>query len=110
MSGQRKGDNREGTCQAKLFYKYDQSSSTPSSDSLELLFSAKTKSFVREFHSAQALFPEFFEKSAMKYFHSETCQTSHASVMNSVRRPGKRQLDEAIEIWYMNEYGLVTSS
>ena len=90
-----------------LFYECNSSNSSRCS-SLEFLITAEKESFINEILFAQAMFPEFFAKTAIK----DLGKTSLVQVMKSARRLKKRHFtlsDEAIEIWYIKEYGLVTS-
>ena len=104
MADQLEAESQEGS-NSGIFYEYDSSSTNSSScGSLE--------TFIKEIVLAQAMFPEFFEKTAMKDLGANFSETSLAHVMRSASRLKKRHFtlsDEAIEIWYIKEYGLVTS-
>ena len=109
MADQLKIESQEDSNSQDLFYEYDSSSSNWSRCcSLELLLTAEKESFINETLLAQAMFPEFFAKTAMK----DLGETSLAHVMKSASRLKKRHSTlshEAIEIWYIKEYGLVAS-
>lgn len=109
MADYLKIESQEDSNSADLFYEYDSSSSNSSRcGSLEFLLTAEKESFIDEILLAQAMFPEFFAKTAMK----DLSATSLAQVMKSASRLKKRRFtlsDEAIEIWYIKEYGLVPS-
>ena len=84
-----------------MFYEYDSSSTNTAS-------CGSLVTFIKEIVLAQAMFPEFFAKTAMK----DIGETSLAHIMRSASRLKKRHFtlsDEAIEIWYIKEYGLATS-
>ncbi len=101
----------EGNFHTELFYEYDSSSSNSRSGSLEFLMTAKKESFVKEIHFAQALFPEFFVKTAMKGYCTNFMKNSLVCI-NSMSGQEKKhcKLDsDSIEIWYIKEYGLVAS-
>lgn len=98
----------------ELFCEYDSSNSSSNSrcGSLEFLLTAEKESFIKEILLAEAMFPEFFVKTAVKGLGTNFSGTSLAYVMKSASRPEKRHCtlsDEAIEIWYIKEYGLVAS-
>ena len=90
---------------SNVFNEYDSSSSNSSRcGGLEI--------FIKEILLARAMFPEFFAKTAMKDLGANFNETSPAHVTNSASRLKERHItlsDEAIEIWYIKEYGLVTS-
>lgn len=100
----------EGDFHTELFYEYDSSSSNSRSDSLEFLLTAKKEPFVKEIYFAQAMFPEFFEKLAMKGPCTNFSENSLACINNASGKKKKHcELDnDAIEIWYIKEYGLGT--
>ena len=99
----------EGDLHTRLFYEYDSSSSNSRSDSLEFLVTAKQEPFVKEINFAQAMFPEFFMTTATKGLRTCSSETSLVRV-NSVTGPMKDfKLSDAIETWYIKEYGLLTS-
>lgn len=81
---------------------------TFNSSSLELLLSAKMECFSTDIHFAQAMFPEFFAKKTMEVLRTNVSKTPRSLAGPS--RPENRQKNyksnEAIEIWYINEYGL----
>lgn len=88
-----------------VFYEYDSSSSNSSR-------CGNLETFINEILLAQAMFPEFFAKTAMKDFGANFSETSLAHVMKSesgLKKSHFTLADEAIEIWYIKEYGLVTS-
>ena len=104
---------RQEDSNSDLFYEFDSSSSTSSRcGSLELFLTAEKEAFIKEILLAQAMFPEFFAKTAMKELGANFSETSLAHIMKSAGNLKKRHFelsDEAIEIWYIKEYGLVTS-
>ena len=100
----------EGDFHAELCYEEESSSLSSRSGSLEFLLASKNESFVEEIHIAQALFPDFFVKRAMKGLCKNISETLLACDMDRVSGPEKehcKSISDAIEIWYIKEYGLV---
>lgn len=97
----------------ELFCDYDSANSNSTCDGLEFLLKAKKESFVKEILFAQSLFPEFFVKAAIKALRTSLSERSLASINNADNENGpeksRKLSNDAIEIWYIKEYGLVTS-
>lgn len=96
-----------------LLYEYDSLSSNSSRcGSLKYLLTAEKESFFKEILFAQAMFPEFFVRTAWKDVCTDISQTSLLHVVKRASTVKKRPFslaDEAIETWYIKEYGLLTS-
>lgn len=118
MAKQLKNDS-EGdlhTC-TKIFCDYDSDNSNSTCDSLQFLLDllkTNKESYVKEILFAQSMFPEFFMKAAIKALRMSLSESSLASINNAdseSNEPEKsRKLcNDAIEIWYIKEYGLGTS-
>ena len=97
---------------SEVFYEYDSSSSNSRSDSQEFQFTGtKKESFVREIIFAQAMFPEFFVKRDVTGPWTNCNETSLASINDVCGRNKEhcKSVSDAIQIWYIKEYGLVVS-
>ena len=114
MADQLKIESQEDSNSDLYYAEYHSSSSNSSRcGSLEFLLTAEKESFIKEIPLAQAMFPEFFVKTAIvKDLGTNFCETSLAHGMKRASRLKKRQFtlsDESIKIWYIKEYGLLTS-
>lgn len=88
------------------------SSNSSRCGSLKYLLTAEKESFFKEILFAQAMFPEFFVRTAWKDVCTDFRQTSLLHVLTRASTVKKRPFalsDEAIETWYIKEYGLLTS-
>ena len=96
-----------------LLYEYDSLSSNSSRcGSLKFLLTAEKESFFKEILFAQAMFPEFFVRTAWKDVCTDFRQASLLHVVKRASAVKKRPFelsDEAIETWFIKEYGLLTS-
>lgn len=103
--------------QGFVLYKHSDDSSSSSSGSLELLSSAKVDCLNGEIHLAKAMFPEFFDEKTIEgqgaqrnCFKTSSCHTAIINCASGLEtRQNTCKSGKAIEIWYINEYGLATT-
>ena len=76
---------------------------------MEFLVTAKKERLGKEMHFAQAMFPEFFSTAAMKGLRTCFSETSLVCKNNVTGQKKAFKLSDAIETWYIKEYGLLTS-